>query len=1447
MSRQLKLIKSQLSYIKEMIPEQTSTIWHQILNDLMGDDKKAQSAAIETLKQYCELNVEPNEKNCHFKTLFYYLCAAGVISKTEVEEDNVTFNVLKITGINNNDFHINISQGLARYALATLYFAKAKGSKNIDLYKSYHQYAIQCLEGAASFAFCIASYELAHLYLEGNKFFKAGMSSPSVILKKDYKKYSYYIVEAINRQYSPALESLRKNHELAIEPLLAFAELHEKGEGKNETEAFRLYLLAVNINRKNVASHEQEEGLAQVHNKLYSMYQEGRGVSKNEALAKLHFEAYQAHTKGLSDSNGALFYELGRAYEEMGNNVSAMKYHETAVKYYEIAVSLHFYQSYYNLGMLCISGGFGKSSKKIDFSYGYSCLEKAAQYGIFEAQLKLIENCQYDTKQKLKIHAQIAELTTQHPQIVDSQWHLFSTLKQNETIEGYPERNNLYYLKKCAVRGHKGALYELGNAYYEGNKYGLAKDYREASKHFKAWIESPRDVSSDECWNEPHRRIWSSYRLGMIYSAMVSLDFDPCKGNIQEGETSSERNYGVPTDVKEAIHWFNKALEECSKFPEPAIALAKIYFHGKKVPKNEALAAELLTKALGRYSRRAEFDAEANYIYGRLNYLGVGMNKNCHTALTCLGDSYLKNFEPALQWFKEIIKNKDEKERTEELRILLTGFLEVYDSREGKQNLIIRDVTIGNNARSFEVIENIIKILQWTPSGLNIIETTVNEHNKKCGYNYLYFAAIRYGKYQLLEFLFENNLASTRNVMKIESNFSLSALYWNGLDMAIHYDQHDIFKYIIDRDPALAKECEDGTALHMIIKTKKLTQSRMNMIEMLFRHGIDLEATDKSLKVATEYLDAIKEEAGDALTPQVKTFLAKFYALVGNLYFVGVGHSVRVTLNAIEDNNVKSWYVKGLNTCFRGTPFIQMLIQHKQNEILRNLIHFLLNNKSYHACLDLKNSQGKSTWEMMVQAEDHPSHMKILYGIARLLDLRQQWMHRRKDRKSELNNNDLFTNLVGKSKEAIEYTIKSCDLELEYITSASIKNENERKNLYCQFYELIFNIGALIGMQNTPCYCPVESYKLLRSIPSLAQFPYEIENAMQWDSRYFAAQRKCSDLFCDIYPKRISKNKEITLDESIKSLDDDIEMEDASGDRATEHFRKNLIFSISKNSSKNSFLASTRSSSSSSSSGSSSSSSSSSSKDCSNEMLSKTESLECQTIEFFPDVHRGNHPDIDNDLRRLYQQFHLSCAGRHNDPRFIGLTKQQFGMISITELHSNLNKKILLNGVKSSLNLPHKKPEDDFIMQTFQQFEPWARSALNVPVENLSMQELKVEQERLQERLNAINDQLTSRKSEPQVTPMETDDSNVLNKSNNSNNGTVKPIDQIVLSSASSQNEAITQETSDQGSDAIPKNLKRYVREEEGTLSGNLPNNNTGSSQTLVQDVTEPLKKKLKQ
>ncbi|KAK3945432.1 protein sel-1 1 [Diplogelasinospora grovesii] len=201
------------------------------------------------------------------------------------------------------------------------------------------------------------------------------------------------------------------------------------------------------------------------------------------------------------------------------------------------------------------------------------------------------------------------------------------------------------YLDLMSQKGDFKASFNLGRIYYEGQK-GLERDVDLARKYFKA--------VTQRFWKKG--RIVDNYKPGLDKTACKAAgfigrmylrgegspqDFDRAKYWFERGLSHSDaqsqyglglmflNGYGVQKDVGRATEFFKAAADQ--DYAPAQVQLGSLYLDQGHA--DDLAAANHYFELAARYG-----NIEAYYYMADMNYLGVGREKSCNTAV-----SYYKN------------------------------------------------------------------------------------------------------------------------------------------------------------------------------------------------------------------------------------------------------------------------------------------------------------------------------------------------------------------------------------------------------------------------------------------------------------------------------------------------------------------------------------------------------------------------------------------------------------------------------------------------------------------------------------------------------------------------------------------------------------------------------------------------------------------------------------
>ncbi|MFJ1432126.1 hypothetical protein ACILD7_03375 [Capnocytophaga canimorsus] len=217
---------------------------------------------------------------------------------------------------------------------------------------------------------------------------------------------------------------------------------------------------------------------------------------------------------------------------------------------------------------------------------------------------------------------------------------------------------------ESANKGHSGAQYDLGQAYYSG--IGISKDYEQAANWYRKSAEQGNTSGQNN--------------LGWMYQNGfgVSKDYYEAvkwyRKAAEQGNTSGQNNlgemyyygYGVPKDYDEAVKWFRKAAEQGNASGQNN--LGNMYRNGFGVSKDYYEAVEWYRKA----AEQGNESGQSNL--GEMYYYGYGVSKDYNEAVkwykkateqgdasgqSNLGEMYYygygvpKDYDEAVKWFRK--------------------------------------------------------------------------------------------------------------------------------------------------------------------------------------------------------------------------------------------------------------------------------------------------------------------------------------------------------------------------------------------------------------------------------------------------------------------------------------------------------------------------------------------------------------------------------------------------------------------------------------------------------------------------------------------------------------------------------------------------------------------------------------------------------------------------
>lgn len=227
-------------------------------------------------------------------------------------------------------------------------------------------------------------------------------------------------------------------------------------------------------------------------------------------------------------------------------------------------------------------------------------LEDAFKRNDFEAITALNEEIKaMSTKQRDDIHV------IKYGDEIDAD-ELYKQAKQKYDEEEYEEAFKLFM--ESAEKGHAGAQYEIGEAYYYGE--GVEKDYEEAVRWYKLAAENG-NVDVQEV-------------LGDIYCGDLETD--------------------IPLNYEEALKWYELAAKS-----------GWTYIQEKLDALNKRIASELYEKGMEKYDKKEYEEAFKLFM--------VAIEKGHAGAQYKIGEAYYygygveKNKEEAVKWYKLAAEN----------------------------------------------------------------------------------------------------------------------------------------------------------------------------------------------------------------------------------------------------------------------------------------------------------------------------------------------------------------------------------------------------------------------------------------------------------------------------------------------------------------------------------------------------------------------------------------------------------------------------------------------------------------------------------------------------------------------------------------------------------------------------------------------------------------------
>lgn len=224
--------------------------------------------------------------------------------------------------------------------------------------------------------------------------------------------------------------------------------------------------------------------------------------------------------------------------------------------------------------------------------------------------------------------------------------YLLSEVNLNDAMEDTEVNDAVKTLTSAADKNHPGAQYRLSNIYAHG-EYNVPKDPNKA----RQWLEKAANNNFTP----------AKLKLATDYLYPTCLKAKTVNANLKwfEKVFSSE-------DTKDCI-FLVEILDDLSKKNEPSAQyfLGKIYFEGKVVEQNTALAKELLDKAVSTHQGAqyllGQIHLAENNVEEAIKYLSQASQAGHHEASYSLGQHFFakKEFNNAKRYLIPAAAKKD--------------------------------------------------------------------------------------------------------------------------------------------------------------------------------------------------------------------------------------------------------------------------------------------------------------------------------------------------------------------------------------------------------------------------------------------------------------------------------------------------------------------------------------------------------------------------------------------------------------------------------------------------------------------------------------------------------------------------------------------------------------------------------------------------------------------
>ncbi len=365
-----------------------------------------------------------------------------------------------------------------------------------------------------------------------------------------------------------------------------FEQARDFEDAGNNEKAFELYLQAAELEHSNAQ------------NIVGTMYEDGRGVSQNQAIAVSWYQrsAENGHSSGM--------FNLGQAYE---NGLSVPQDYAQAYKWYNDASQAGNGIASYKLALFHHNG----SGVRQDYATANYYIQKSAEQG-------------YDKAQLILANAFVS-----------------GSLWENSFSSVDYKKARLWY-DKAAKQGNMSAKNNLALMHAHG--YGGAVDY--ASAHNLLLDAAENDyiigqLNLAELYELGHLNGSDFDKAFFWYSKAEQLcaqkaeQPDYCaQANVAIGQLY-QRGLAVPINYQSALEYFEKAAT--ADYPPAYTKIGELYLNGHGVEQNYATAKQWFEKGLSG----KEPDPGAQNNIGHLYEHGLGVEQN----LTLAEEWYQKAVE----------------------------------------------------------------------------------------------------------------------------------------------------------------------------------------------------------------------------------------------------------------------------------------------------------------------------------------------------------------------------------------------------------------------------------------------------------------------------------------------------------------------------------------------------------------------------------------------------------------------------------------------------------------------------------------------------------------------------------------------------------------------------------------------------------------------------------